>query len=53
MVKQILSKTIALFLVMVMTMGNVSLIGTNVYAAFEELEQQKTESSDKNISFDT
>ena len=53
MVKQILSKTIALFLVMVMTMGNVSLIGTNVYAAFEELEQQKTESSDKNVSFDT
>lgn len=53
MVKQILRKTIALFLVMVMTMGNVSLIGTNVYAAFEELEQQKTESSDKNVSFDT
>ena len=53
MVKQILSKTIALFLVMVMTMGNVSLIGTNVYAAFEELEQQRTESSDKNVSFDT
>lgn len=53
MVKQILRKTIALFLVMVMTMGNVILIGTNVYAAFEELEQQKTESSDKNVSFDT
>ena len=53
MVKQILRKTIALFLVMIMTMGNVSLIGTNVYAAFEELEQQKTESSDKNVSFDT
>ena len=35
-----------------MTAGNLLLIGTESYAAFEELESQVTLSSDKNVNFD-
>ena len=53
MVKQILNKLIIILIVLVLTSGNLLLIGTETYAAFEELENQKKESSDKNVSFDT
>lgn len=53
MAKQIINKTIAIILVLVMTMSNWILIGTTTYAAYEELEEQRRASSEKNVSFDT
>ena len=52
MVKQMLNKFIVVLIVLVLTSGNLMLIGTETYAAFENLEEQKRESSDKNVSFD-
>lgn len=52
MVKQMLNKFIVVLIVLVLTSGNLVLIGTETYAAFENLEEQKRESSDKNVSFD-
>ena len=53
MVKQIMQKIVAILIVLALTMGNLLLVATESYAAFEELEEQVKVSSDKNISFDT
>lgn len=52
MVKQILNKIVAIFIIMLLTIGNLLLVATQSYAAFEELEEQKSATSDKNVSFD-
>ena len=53
MVKQLLNKFIVILIIFLLTSGNLMLIGTETYAAFENLEEQKKESSDKNVSFDS
>lgn len=53
MVKQLLNKCIVILIIFLLTSGNLMLIGTETYAAFENLEEQKKESSDKNVSFDS
>lgn len=53
MVKQIVNKFVAMLIILALTMGNLLLVATESYAAYEELEQQKIVSSDKNVSFDT
>lgn len=53
MVKQILNKVVAMFIILALTMGNLLLVATQSYAEFEELEEQKRATSDKNVSFDT
>lgn len=52
MVKQILNKIVAIFIIMLLTMGNLLFVANESYAAFEELEEQKSATSDKNVSFD-
>lgn len=52
MVKQILNKIVAIFIIMLLTMGNLLLVATQSYAVFEELEEQKSTTSNKNVSFD-
>lgn len=52
MVKQILNKIIAIFIIMLLAIINILPIATKSYAAFEELEEQKSITSDKNVSFD-
>ena len=53
MVKQILNKLLVILITLALTSGNLLFIGTEAYAAFEDLENQKKESSDKNVSFDS
>ena len=53
MVKQLLNNFIVILIIFLLTSGNLMLIGTETYAAFENLEEQKKESSDKNVSFDS
>ena len=53
MVKQLLNKCIVNLIIFLLISGNLMLIGTETYAAFENLEEQKKESSDKNVSFDS
>ena len=53
MVKQLLNKCIVILIIFLLISGNLMLIGTETYAAFENLEEQKKESSDKNVSFDS
>lgn len=52
MVKQVLNKIVAIFIIMLLTMGNLLFVANESYAAFEELEEQKSTTSDKNVSFD-
>ena len=53
MVKQLLNKLLVILIILALTSGNLLFIGTEAYAAFEDLENQKKESSDKNVSFDS
>ena len=41
MVKQILNKLLVILITLALTSGNLLFIGTEAYAAFEDLENQK------------
>ena len=52
MVRKIGKKLVAILAILGMTMGNILLLGQEVYAAYEELESQGVGTNQKEVSFD-
>ena len=53
MIRNVGKKLVAILAILAMTMGNILLLGQEVYAAYEELESQGVGTNRKEVSFDS